>query len=54
MSHVRQAITRTVPLARLMDGTIESLRKWAKGRAREAARPQAKAPRGGRVIHGAN
>ncbi|MEK7954291.1 AAA family ATPase [Luteolibacter soli] len=54
MSHVRQAISRTVPLARLMDGTIESLRKWAKGRAREAAKPQAKAPRGSRVIHGAN
>lgn len=31
------AITRTVPLARLMDGQITALRHWAKGRAREAA-----------------
>lgn len=31
------AITRTVPLARLMDGQIAALRQWAKGRAREAA-----------------
>jgi len=31
------AITRTVPLARLMDGQIAALRHWAKGRAREAA-----------------
>lgn len=31
------AITRTIPLARLMDGQIAALRQWAKGRAREAA-----------------
>ncbi len=31
------AITRTVPLAKLMDGQITALRHWAKGRAREAA-----------------
>lgn len=32
-----EAITRTVPLANLMDGQISALRHWAKGRAREAA-----------------
>jgi len=31
------AIMRTVPLARLMDGQIASLKNWAKGRAREAS-----------------
>ena len=34
---ITDAITRTVPLARLMDGQISALRDWAKGRAREAA-----------------
>ena len=34
---VATAITRTVPLAKLMDGQITALRHWAKGRAREAA-----------------
>ena len=34
---ILEAITRTVPLAQLMDGQISSLRHWAKGRAREAA-----------------
>ena len=32
-----EAITRTIPLANLMDGQISALRHWAKGRAREAA-----------------
>jgi hypothetical protein len=54
VKHVREAITRTVPLARLMDGTIESLRKWAKGRAREAAKPAVKTSRPARRIHGPN
>lgn len=54
MVHLRQAITRTVPLAKLMDGTIDALRRWAKGRAREAASPLAKAPRPSRRIHGPN
>ena len=31
------AITRMVPLARLMDGQIAALKHWAKGRARTAA-----------------
>ncbi len=35
--HLLGAITRTVPLAQLMDGQIATLRHWAKGRAREAA-----------------
>ena len=34
---ILQAMTRTVPLANLMDGQISALRQWAKGRAREAA-----------------
>lgn len=34
---ILEAITRTVPLAQLMDGQIAALRHWARGRAREAA-----------------
>jgi len=34
---ILEAMTRTVPLANLMDGQISALRHWAKGRAREAA-----------------
>ncbi len=34
---ILEAMTRTVPLAQLMDGQIAALRHWAKGRAREAA-----------------
>jgi SpoVK/Ycf46/Vps4 family AAA+-type ATPase len=34
---IMDAMTRTVPLARLMDGQIAALRHWAKGRARDAA-----------------
>lgn len=34
---ILDAMTRTVPLAQLMDGQINALRHWAKGRAREAA-----------------
>jgi AAA+ superfamily predicted ATPase len=34
---ILEAITRTVPLANLMDGQIAALRHWARGRAREAA-----------------
>ena len=34
---ILEAMTRTVPLANLMDGQINALRHWAKGRAREAA-----------------
>ena len=32
-----EAMSNTVPLANLMDGQINALRHWAKGRAREAA-----------------
>lgn len=34
---ILEAMTRTVPLANLMDGQISALRHWARGRAREAA-----------------
>jgi AAA+ superfamily predicted ATPase len=34
---ILDAMTRTIPLANLMDGQINALRHWAKGRAREAA-----------------
>jgi SpoVK/Ycf46/Vps4 family AAA+-type ATPase len=34
---ILEAMTNTVPLANLMDGQINALRHWAKGRAREAA-----------------
>jgi SpoVK/Ycf46/Vps4 family AAA+-type ATPase len=47
------AITRTVPLAKLMDGQINSLRTWAKGRARDAAGNQpAPKPSARRVVAG--
>lgn len=49
------AITRTVPLAQLMDGQIAALRHWAKGRARQAASPPARTPRTTRKVQpGAN
>ncbi|MEI6536589.1 MAG: AAA family ATPase, partial [Verrucomicrobiaceae bacterium] len=35
---ILSAITRTVPLAQLMDGQIATLRQWARGRAREAGK----------------
>jgi hypothetical protein len=35
--YVVEAISRTVPLARLMDDKITALRQWAKGRARDAS-----------------
>jgi SpoVK/Ycf46/Vps4 family AAA+-type ATPase len=34
---ILEAMSNTVPLANLMDGQINALRHWAKGRAREAA-----------------
>jgi AAA+ superfamily predicted ATPase len=47
------AITRSVPLAKLMDGQINSLRTWAKGRAREAtANRSAAKPHARRVTTG--
>ena len=47
------AITRTVPLAKLMDRQINSLRTWAKGRARDAAgNQQAPKPTTRRVVAG--
>ena len=47
-------MTRTVPLAQLMDGQIAALRHWAKGRAREAASRVPPPPRNGRRIAEAN
>ncbi|GAA5119354.1 AAA family ATPase [Luteolibacter yonseiensis] len=35
--HVVEAVTRTIPLARLMDSQITALRQWAEGRARNAS-----------------
>ena len=47
------AITRTVPLAKLMDGQINALRSWAKGRARDAAGNQSTPkPTSRRVVAG--
>ena len=48
-AHILEAMTRTVPLARLMDGQINSLRHWAKGRAREAA-SRSQTPRSSRRV----
>jgi ATP-dependent 26S proteasome regulatory subunit len=39
-SHVLQAITETVPLAKTMDEQISRLRTWAEGRARSATVPR--------------
>jgi hypothetical protein len=44
------AMTRTVPLAQLMDGQIAALRHWAKGRAREAGNTNASPRRAGRRV----
>ena len=52
--HVTQAITRTVPLAQLMDGQITALRHWAKGRAREAGNPSTPATRNSRRVNQTN
>lgn len=49
-----EAITRTVPLANLMDGQINALRQWAKGRARGAATKSTNAPRPSRRMAEAN
>jgi SpoVK/Ycf46/Vps4 family AAA+-type ATPase len=48
--HLVDAITRTVPLAQLMDGQISALRHWAKGRARNAASRAAPARRNSRRV----
>lgn len=51
--YVLEAVSRTVPLSRLMDIQIKSLREWAKGRARSASsncRPTSKPPRNARRI----
>ena len=52
--HILEAMTRTVPLAQLMDGQISALRHWAKGRAREAASVSKRPPRDGRRIAESN
>jgi AAA+ superfamily predicted ATPase len=46
---ILEAMTRTVPLAQLMDGQIAALRHWAKGRAREAASRSTPARNGRRM-----
>ena len=51
--HIVEAIGQTVPLAQLMDGQINALRHWAKGRAREAA-SRSKLARNSRRVSGAN
>ena len=54
---ILEAMTRSVPLAQLMDGEISALRHWAKGRAREAAShaaPTTAARNGRRIASQAN
>ena len=51
---ILEAMTRTVPLAQLMDGQIAALRHWAKGRAREAASRVPPPPRNTRRMSQAN
>jgi hypothetical protein len=51
---ILDAMTNTVPLAKLMDGQIAALRNWAKGRAREAATRSAALPRPSRRMAEAN
>jgi SpoVK/Ycf46/Vps4 family AAA+-type ATPase len=52
---LQQAITRTVPLARLMEDRISALRHWARGRAREAtARPTQSPSRHARHLAASN
>ena len=49
-----QAMTRMVPLARLMDGQISALKNWAKGRARTAAAEQNSPRKPTRLLAGLN
>ena len=54
---ITAAMAHTVPLAKLMDGRIASLRQWAKGRAREASHgsvPPDRAAAGARRIAQSN
>jgi AAA+ superfamily predicted ATPase len=51
---ILDAMTRTVPLAQLMDGQIAALKHWTKGRAPEAASRVQPPPRNGRRIAEAN
>jgi SpoVK/Ycf46/Vps4 family AAA+-type ATPase len=54
---ILDAMAHTVPLAQLMDGQINALRHWAKGRAREAGAPVKStpaAPRGSRRVQSVN
>jgi len=51
---ILEAITRTVPLAQLMDGKIAALRHWAKGRAREAASAPPNSPSRTRRVQSMN
>jgi AAA+ superfamily predicted ATPase len=51
---ILEAMTRTIPLANLMDGQISALRHWAKGRAREAASRITPSPRNSRRMAEAN
>jgi SpoVK/Ycf46/Vps4 family AAA+-type ATPase len=44
VADIRSAITATTPVAKLMEERIEALRKWSKGRAREAGAAAKPAP----------
>ncbi|RYD91755.1 MAG: AAA family ATPase, partial [Sphingobacteriales bacterium] len=49
-----EAIAHTIPLAQLMDGQINALRHWAKGRAREAGKRSSPTLRNSRRMAEAN
>jgi SpoVK/Ycf46/Vps4 family AAA+-type ATPase len=49
--HLLPAMTRTVPLARLMDDRIAALRQWSKGRARPAGSSAPEAARNRRRMN---
>lgn len=51
---IKASIARTVPLARLMETQIASLREWASGRAREASARPKMPPRPSRRVSQAN
>ena len=51
---ILEAMSRTVPLANLMDGQIAALRHWARGHPREAAGKTQPRPRNARRISDEN
>lgn len=56
VADIRSAIAATTPVSKLMEDRIEALRKWSKGRAREAGAPAASAtsPRPSRRVQPLN